>query len=140
MGSQRFGVPKRNTYATFLLTLRSLWAPSDFVFDKTRFSAPNRLREIGVVWLRLAWFGSGKSLPQRPKLPKASQSPPKGSPRVPQSLPESPKASPKPHYSTFSISARKSAVLSALFVNFSSTVRHFFDFGSPKCCTVGTFW
>ena len=70
-GRSDLGSLKHNTHATFFLTLHSLWGPSDFFLQQYHISAPgkegtqNPLAWFALVWPRLAWFGSGKSPPQR---------------------------------------------------------------------------
>ena len=56
----------------FFETLHSLWAPSDFASTTKplfhiirRAGTQNPLASHSVLWRPLAWFGSGKSPPQR---------------------------------------------------------------------------
>ena len=53
------GWPKRNTYATFFLTLHSLWAPSDFFLQKYHIRhIQTAAAFIGFAWFCLVRFGA----------------------------------------------------------------------------------
>ena len=61
------GSQKRNTYATFFLTLHSLWAPSDFFFAQVPHVEVYRLRRHTLAlplsrWRSVVWGRDGTSL------------------------------------------------------------------------------
>ena len=73
-GRSDLGSLKHNTYATFFLTLHSLWGPSDFFFAKVPPVEVYRLRRHSLVLLRFAWLalarlglGLGTYLPIAPE-------------------------------------------------------------------------
>ena len=55
-GRSDLGSLKHNTYATFFLTLHSLWGPSDIFFAKVPPMAVYRLRRHTIPQLGFAWF------------------------------------------------------------------------------------